>query len=293
MIKQYRKGYIPSSGPAPLEVDTFIRRTADAMDAFEFSKALEEIWSLISWADGYIVAQAPWKLAPKKDDEASQEALDRVLYNAAEILRTICVLLYPVLPDATSRIWSQLGMQSKLDDVKLDGLAWGQLTGGQSIGEIQPVFPRIDAGPAIEKMQQLEAEETKRQNALVGKTEAPAEAAQPIAPIAETINIDDFSKIDLRVGRVLEAGPLKGADKLLHLKVDIGEGQPRTILAGIAKHYEPSKLVGRKVVIVANLAPRKMRGLESQGMIVAASLEGGSPVLAGFLEDVPVGARLK
>jgi len=293
MIRQYRKGFIPSPGPAPLDIDVAVQRVTEGLDAFEFSKALEEIWSLISWADGYIVAQAPWKLAPKQDDE-SQEALDRVLYNAAEVLRLVCVLLYPVLPNATSRIWSQLGMNTNLDSVRLAELKWGQLEAGQSIGEIQPVFPRIEAVPGIEKMQQLEADETKRQNALVGKTSEPAdEPAVPIAPIAETINIDDFSKVDLRVGKVVEAGPLKGADKLLHLKVDIGEGQPRTILAGIAKHYDPTTLVGRKVVIVANLAPRKMRGIESQGMIVAASLEGGAPVLAGFLEDAPIGARLK
>jgi methionyl-tRNA synthetase len=99
--------------------------------------------------------------------------------------------------------------------------------------------------------------------------------------------------VDLRVGQVLSAEPVKGADKLLHLKIDIGEAQPRTIVAGIAAAYKPEQVLGRRVVIVANLAPRKLRGIESQGMIVAASLEGGSPVLAGFLEEVPVGARLK
>ncbi|MBL8173962.1 MAG: methionine--tRNA ligase subunit beta, partial [Bryobacterales bacterium] len=108
-----------------------------------------------------------------------------------------------------------------------------------------------------------------------------------------SITIDDFTKVDLRVGRVLTAEKVKGADKLLHLSVDIGEGQPRSIVAGIALAYQPEQLIHRKVVIVANLEPRKLRGLTSQGMIVAASLEGGSPVLAAFLEDVPVGARLK
>src|SRR5262249_47561359 len=110
---------------------------------------------------------------------------------------------------------------------------------------------------------------------------------------AQHITIDDFAKVDLRVGVVKTAEPVKGADKLLHLTVDIGEPQPRSIVAGIAKAYKPEALVGRKVVIVANLAPRKLRGLESQGMIVAASLDDGAPVLAGFLEEVPIGARLK
>ena len=107
------------------------------------------------------------------------------------------------------------------------------------------------------------------------------------------ITIDDFVKVDLRVGVVKDAAVVKGSDKLLHLHVDIGEAEPRSIVAGIALAYKPEELVGRKVVIVANLAPRKLRGIESQGMIVAASREGDIPVLASFLEDVPIGARLK
>ena len=118
-------------------------------------------------------------------------------------------------------------------------------------------------------------------------------AVAPVEPASPKIEFDDFAKVDLRVGLVISAEPVKGADKLLHLKVDIGEPEPRTIVAGIAKAYEAEKLIGRKVVIVANLNPRKLRGIESNGMIVAASLEGGKPILAAFLEDVPVGARLK
>jgi methionyl-tRNA synthetase len=143
-------------------------------------------------------------------------------------------------------------------------------------------------------MQEGEAAELARQNALVGKSAAPAPpAGEAKAEGPAHITIDDFAKVDLRVGIVKSAARVKGADKLLHLHVDIGEPQPRSIVAGIATAYQPEALVGRKVVIVANLAPRKLRGLESQGMIVAASLEGGLPVLAGFLEDAPVGARLK
>jgi methionyl-tRNA synthetase len=135
-------------------------------------------------------------------------------------------------------------------------------------------------------MQELEQKETLRQAALTGKK-------VDLAPLAEQITIDDFVKVDLRVGEIKFAELVKGADKLLHMKIDIGEPEPRTIVAGIAKAYTPEQLVGRKVVIVANLAPRKLRGIESRGMIVAASLDDSSPVLAGFLEDVPVGARLK
>jgi methionyl-tRNA synthetase len=139
-------------------------------------------------------------------------------------------------------------------------------------------------------MRELEAQASAEQAVLLGKSPTPG----PQAPAAGAqITIDDFSKVELRVGQVLSAERVKGADKLLHLKVDLAEAEPRSIVAGIAEAYAPEALVGRKVVIVANLAPRKLRGLTSNGMIVAASVEGGKPILAGFLEDIPVGARLK
>jgi methionyl-tRNA synthetase len=143
-------------------------------------------------------------------------------------------------------------------------------------------------------MMELETEEVARQKRLLGQKVADEKKPGP-AKAAEDglISIDEFAKVDLRVGIVKDAAPLKGADKLLHLHVDIGEPEPRSIVAGIALAYKPEELLGRKVVIVANLAPRKLRGVLSQGMIVAASREGDVPVLASFLEDVPVGARLK
>jgi len=149
------------------------------------------------------------------------------------------------------------------------------------------VFPRVESKDAIQKMRALEAKVAAQQAALLGKP-APAPSATP-----ETISIEDFGKIDLRAGVVRSAEAVKGADKLLHLKIDIGEPEPRTIVAGIAEAYNPQELIGRKVAIVANLQPRKLRGITSQGMILAASEEGGKPVLVGFLEDVPAGARLK
>ena len=139
-------------------------------------------------------------------------------------------------------------------------------------------------------MRELEAQVSAEQAVLPGKSLAPSSQAPAPGP---QITIEDFSKVELRVGQVLSAERVKGADKLLHLKVDIGEAEPRSIVAGIAEAYGPEALVGRKVVIVANLAPRKLRGLTSNGMIVAASVEGGKPVLASFLEDIPVGAPLK
>ncbi|HEY4084734.1 MAG TPA: methionine--tRNA ligase [Bryobacteraceae bacterium] len=290
MIRQYRDGVIPQRDVYPLqdEVTKAIEEAARAFEAFEFSKGLEAVWTMLSAADKFIVEQAPWKLA--KAGDAAKQQLDDALYASADLLRVAVALLHPILPESTTQIWTQLGMTGPLDRVDLRNLKFGQLPDGQKIGIVAPVFPRIEAKSAIDRMRELEEVETARQQKLLGKTEA---AAAPVEAASPKIDFDDFAKVDLRVGLVKSAEHVKGADKLLHLKVDIGEAEPRTIVAGIAKAYEAEKLIGRKVVIVANLHPRKLRGIESNGMIVAASLEGGTPILPGFLEDVPIGARLK
>ena len=185
-------------------------------------------------------------------------------------------------------------MPQPIDKIQVADLHWGKLAAGQKVGKVVGVYPRLDAAPAIAKMQELELSEKSRQTAIFAKTPAAAvSAASPAGPADSKISIDDFAKVEMRVGLVLSAERVKGADKLLHLKVDIGEPEPRTLVAGIAEAYTAEQLIGRKVVIVANLQPRKLRGIESNGMIVAASVEGGKPVLAGFLEDIPIGARLK
>ena len=284
MIRQYRGGAIPESDGSQ-DIAEAARKTVqsamDYFDRFEFSRGLEAIWGLIAIVDKFIVERAPWKLAR---DPASSALLDETLYSAVEALRIICGLLYPVMPGATAKILAQLGVTTPAEKLRLADLHWGKLRAGDRIGEIAAVFPRLDLKPTIEMIQKLEVTEKARQDALLGKKSAEGDGRIPI---------DDFVKVDLRVGEVISADRVKGADKLLHLKVNIGEAQPRTIVAGIAEAYSPEALIGRKVVIVANLQPRKLRGLESNGMIVAASLEGGKPVLAGFLEDVPIGARLK
>ena len=177
---------------------------------------------------------------------------------------------------------------------------------GTRLGEVQSVFPRADKS-TIERMQKMEeqgrsattaveekpAEETRVKTLDTPAAPANVTAPKPTATVPDgKISIEDFAKVELRVGQVKVAEKVKGADKLLRLEVDLGT-EVRQVVAGIAEAYAPETLVGRKVVIVVNLAPRKLRGLESNGMIVAASPEGGKPVLAAFLEDVPVGTRLK
>ena len=298
MITQYRDGIVPegTSNQQIAQIATVTTKNAlEAYERFEFSKALESVWGLIGAVDKYIVENAPWKLVKEPREK---HRLDEVLYTAAEALRIATALLYPVIPQSAAKIWAQLGCMKPLETLKTPELNWGHLVGRQYLGAPGTVFPRADAKVAIPKMQELETEELKRQLEILGKKPEPEPAKEepsstPAKASPGQITIDDFVKVDLRVGVVKDAAPVKGADKLLHLHVDIGEPEPRSIVAGIALAYKPEELVGRKVVIVANLAPRKLRGLESQGMIVAASREGDVPVLASFLEDVPVGARLK
>jgi methionyl-tRNA synthetase len=308
MITRYFKGEVPyPSHTAHTPADAAIAGAAKKViadcgtlfDQFQFSRALETAWGLVAAVDKYIVENEPWALDEKKDEE-SRSRLATVLYTSAEALRIVTALAHPVMPDATAKIWAQMG----LGDIKkfdLTQLQWGQLRLGTKLGEVQPVFPRADKS-AVERMQQME-----EQSGATGVSPVqPSEARQPAAmstsqtapakPAAVIpdgkISIDDFAKVELRVAQVKTAERVKGADKLLRLEVDLGT-EVRQLVAGIAEAYEPEALIGRKVVIVANLAPRKLRGLESNGMIVAASPEGGKPVLASFLEDVPIGTRLK
>ena len=272
-------------------------------DDYQFSRALESAWSLVSAVNKYIVENEPWAVAEKQDEE-SRARLGTILYTSAEALRIVTALAHPVLPESTKRIWKQLGL-GDIAKVNLLDLKWGELPVGNKLGPVEGVFPRADKS-AIERMQKMEEQDAPAR-AEEKATEAPAgtgaragqpatQAAGEAAPATQSgnnqITIDDFAKVELRVGQVKSAEKVKNADKLLKLEVDIGT-EVRQIVAGIAEVYPPEGLIGRKVVIVANLAPRKLRGIESQGMIVAASLADGKPVLASFLEEVPVGARLK
>jgi methionyl-tRNA synthetase len=297
MIHQYFGGNVPGSGGNAAIAENAVETSKlveQCFDEFDFTRGIEAVLAFVSQIDKYIVEQAPWKLAKERATNPDAEVrLAETLYTSAEALRLICGWLYPPIPTTAGKIWSQLGMPGALDDLRTSDLVWGKLQAGQEIGKVQAVFPRIDSKPAVDKMRELEALELERQNAILGKKDESENAGQKLESIAAPVTIDDFAKLDLRVGEVKTAERVKGADKLLHLKIDIGEPEPRSIVAGIALAYKPEELIGRRVVIVANLEPRKLRGITSQGMIVAASVEGGKPVLAGFHEDIPVGARLK
>jgi methionyl-tRNA synthetase len=262
-------------------------------DKLSFSTALQWIWQFISQVDSYLTKEQPWQLAK---DPQSKQRLGNVLYEAAAALRVISVLAHPVIPTTTEQIWKQLGQSGSIQDQRIDDLDWGQLKAATRIGTVKAIFPRIEHQEAIERMEAMENEPQKPITAPAAvpapsATSSGSAAAAQAAP--EKIAIEDFAKVEMRVGEIKTAERIAGADKLLKLTVDIGT-EIRQICAGIAQFYEPEKLVGRKVAVVVNLAPRKLRGVESNGMIIAAAVgPEGRPVLAGFLEDVEVGARLK
>jgi methionyl-tRNA synthetase len=314
MITRYFEGEIPYPSPGARTVaDDAIAELAQQsitdfntqFEQFQFSRALETAWGLVAAVNKYIVENEPWAVA-EKEDQDSRARLATILHTSAEALRIVVALVHPVIPESSARIWEQLGL-GDIGKLDLRNLAWGQLPLHTKLGTVEAVFPRADKS-TIERMQQMEqeraaqagqaavAEDSKEAKPAPARSlPAPPVTAAPAAnaPASNTITIDDFAKVELRVGQVKVAEKVKGADKLLRLEVDLGT-EVRQVVAGIAKAYDPENLIGRKVVIVANLAPRKLRGLESQGMIVAASLgDDGVPVLAGFLEDVPIGARLK
>jgi methionyl-tRNA synthetase len=391
MVHKYFGGVVPEAG-AETAAEIALREHAACtvaefgplFDELNFSDALKAVWLLVAETDGYLTANAPWKKPADRSEDDHRQLQARVLATAAEAIRIITALVYPILPDAAAKVWRQLGLGDIHDAAKksfLTDVAWGGLRPGTHFSEPAPLFPRAEKD-AVERMQNLEDENnksvveaaTKAESAQKSAPEAPP-SALPIAPApppaspsvtpiasgakdhgaitpttaashnaekpvetakvhevpaelassrlsstpadapeaaplnpdtdlqgpaapqapggsSPTIAIEDFAKVELRVAQVLVAERIPKADKLLRLEVDLGY-EKRQILAGIAQYYEPEKLIGRKIVIVANLAPRKMRGLESNGMLLAASLPDGAPVLASFLEDVPLGARLK
>jgi methionyl-tRNA synthetase len=267
--------------------DEFLR----CFDNFEFSQALEAIWAVIARIDKMISDSKPWELIK---DEKQAETLNAVLYRAAETLRWLAVLLYPVMPESSRKIYAQLGICGNVATKDPAELKWAELAPGTVIGAGEGIFPRIDKIKVMNEISEQKAVSGEQSEPGAVATGSNAKETNDEQTKDEFITIDDFLKVELRVGEIKVAERVPNADKLLRFEVDLGEAQPRQILAGLAEYYDPEKLIGRKVVVVANLKPRKMRGLESQGMICAASLtEEDTPAIATFLEDVKVGAKLK
>ena len=282
MIEKYHGGVVThKEGTEAVDkefialVNETVAGYSDAMDHMELNQAIKDVWNLIGRANKYIDETAPWILAK---DPAQAERLQAVMYNLAEALRIIAILIAPFVPVTAPKIYEQLGL-GKPESFFMADAVWGKLATGTKVQKGEPLFPRIEVTEAGETV----IAATKKTAAKAIKAEAPkAEAkkeAKPAAAAAGEITIDDFAKIDLRVATVMAAERVPKTDKLIKLQVKIGD-EERTIVSGIAQHYEPENLIGKNVIVIANLKPAKLRGIESRGMVLAASDGEGNLVLA-------------
>jgi methionyl-tRNA synthetase len=300
MIQRYCGGRIPDRPRGPTEgpdteleakVSAGIARAIDAATQYDFSQSLRETWELISALNKFLVLREPWALAKAPE---SRPLLEATLYNAADALRIIAALVDPVMPGSADRIRTMLGTAPE----SWVGLKAGTLTPGLALCRIDPLFPRMEH--SVEELRAMASSETgsgqpaAQQTPAANQATAPASATPP-APAAagsDRISIDDFMKIDLRVAKVLTAEKVPNSRKLVKMTIDVGTEQ-RTLVAGIAEAYEPEQLVGRTIVMVFNLKPAKLMGIESNGMVLAASPDGGKPTLVTFDQEVAPGTKVR
>ncbi len=313
--------YLDSAVPAVAEHDAESAALAlqvqeevgRAFAEFRLNSALESIWKLVGRMNKLIDERAPWTLAREAaaGSRESRERLNATLYTCLESTRIAALMLYPFMPVASEAIGRQLGLERPISEMTAEDLAWGGLLPGTQVLAPQPIFPRIqdltadeavlralassNAGPVAPENAEETLTPLTDQNPPVKAALAPGTPVAPSPGASETpgiITFDDFMKVELRVGEVLAAEPVPNATKLLRLTVQVGEDDTRTILAGIAEDYRPEDLVGRQVVVVANLQPRKMRGIESQGMLLAADVD-GKAVLVLPDAKAPAGSRVR
>ena len=296
MIQRYCDGVVPDS---PLEkrdqldadltarIDATIAGVVRQFDSFQISSALQDAWELVRAVNQYIVKREPWTLAKKPD---ARGLLDATLYHAADALRVTGALVDPVMPGAAARIRQMLGVPEE----PWTGLKAGTLRAGTLLGTIEPLFPRIEK--TLEELRAMADTVTPPPDQTPAAAPATPAAPPVVAGAAPTpdgrLSIDEFMKVELRVAKVLEAEAVPKSKKLLKLRIDVGTEQ-RTIVAGIAEAYQPDQLVGRSIVIVANLKPAKLMGIESNGMVLAASVEGGLPNLLAVDPSMPPGTRVR
>lgn len=270
MIDKYFEGSIPQKRQ-PGDFDEDLKKVVmetpskveELMDKLQFSTALADIWKTVSRTNKYIDETMPWKLAK---DENSRERLAEVLYNLAESIRIISILIQPFMSETPEKIWHQLGISDKKATEWESAKKWGGYPEGSQVCKGDVIFPRIDIQKEMEELEKITTKADKQKD--VSKSDKGNDTGNDKKD--GYITIEDFAKIDFRVAKVLEAEKVEGADKLLKLKLELGD-EIRQVVSGIAKNYAPESIVGKYVVLVANLKPAKLRGIESQGMILAAS----------------------
>ena len=290
MVTQYFNGVIPSSQEKEaideelIELNNTLRDKVDqCMDSLHIPEALENIWRVIQRANKYIDETTPWILAK---DESKRARLASVMYNLCESIRIVSIFLQPYLTKTPEKIFAKLGIQD--ESLKtLDSAKFGKMEAGLKVEKGDALFQRLDMNKEIEAMNKIAEEE--KAKALKENKKA---TEDNVVKIPE-IGIDEFEKIQLKVGKVIECQKVEKADKLLCSKVDLGEGKLRTIVSGIAKYYSPEEMVGKQVVVVANLKPVKLRGILSEGMLLCASDKDGNLSLVSPITTMPVGSEIR
>lgn len=274
MARRYFDGKTPPQACADnalrAKAEEVVARYLEAMESFEFHRALEAVWELLSAVDSYVTEKAPWSVFKA---EGASPSLSRIVYNCLESLRLVAVMTSPVMPATAGKVFAALNV----DGHGTRELGWGMLPVSVPLGPEQgPLFPRVD------------------EKAFFAEVNVSEEAsAQPEKPVVEQVSIEEFAKIKLLVGKVVAAERVPKSKKLIRLEVDLGEPQPRQVVAGIGAVYQPEELVGKLIVVVANLKPATLMGVESRGMLLAATLPDGSPVLLTPEKDVPPGSGVK
>lgn len=294
MINKYCDGMVPDYASLVTPFDSELSTTAanvvgryhDAMEKMEFNTALAEIWVLISRANKYIDETEPWVLA--KDEEKKKE-LESVMIHLAESLRITAILLQPIMTETPTKIFNQLGLDA--ETMNLEGLHFGEFPSGTKVvAKGTPIFPRLELEEEIAYIQAKMSEGTQTNEDSV---KWDPEETELVSTKEKQIKFDVFEKVELKVAEVINCQKVEGADKLLQFRLDAGDDQDRQILSGIAEFYpDPSELIGKKLVIVANLKPRKMRGLISQGMILSAKAADGSLQVIEAPKGMPNGSEV-
>lgn len=275
MVNRYCEGKIPFLGKLEgfdIELKdlalSLLDKVDEKMKQLAFHEALEVIWQLIRRANKYIDQSQPWRLAKEKN----LERLNTVLYNCLETLRFVSILLTPFIPESTDKIKIQMGLSQELSAQTLSDLReWGKIPSGVTLGKAEPIFPRLE----IEK----------------GEKEKLSEKEQPKSEFEAQIDLEYFKKVDLRIAEVLSAEKVPGKDRLLILQINLGS-EKRQIVAGVAQYYKPEALIGKKILVVVNLKPARIAGIESNGMLLAAS-SANALVIATFEGDIPAGTKVK
>ncbi|MDW7675622.1 MAG: methionine--tRNA ligase subunit beta, partial [Bacillota bacterium] len=295
MIDKFGEGQIPTPGPVTeLEQEIVglakeITTQVDLlMERLELNNALTAIWRLVGRANKYIDEVAPWALAK---DPSKRDYLDTVLYTLAEVIRIVTILATPFMPRLADKVWIQLGIEKEIDAHSWESTkAWGGIPTGTKINRGEPIFPRIDLA-TLELNEEEQPGKSKEQEGKSVKAEVKNTDTEEIPGVAQ-ISIEDFFKVDLRVAEVINCEKVPKADKLLKLQLKVGQ-EERTVVSGIAMHYQPDELIGKKVILVANLKPAKLRGIESQGMILAASDDKGNLEVVTIASGLESGSVVK